>query len=386
MGVCGQSLFGSGSNYIKVSNGSFVAIEGSNTAENLILSNLRMPYKQLLKGRVLLKIGQKDYLLNHLGLGDNATFLAIKVTYDPKSVIEEDNYVEWSFYDDVSRVNSMAQLLVLTGNSSNRIPQLFLTNPNSKYPVTLDVMVAVIDDNSFFDYSPVVYFTPLVTLENAVYLGPYNTSLGTNFGATISSINDFIGYDIDSLRTEIVDHVVESNGLILRTTSSNYLLYDYDTNPISSFTLSGTYSMKFDITDSLNNSINVADNVVIEYNTIYTPVVYFTPDVYLPGSTASPFNTLQGATFGATVSLTMSSYGGTVSSLDMAGVLVDHVEEANGVTFSATGSNYILYDYSSLVISGITSSGTYSLGFNITDSFGTLDPNNIVNISFTGLL
>ena len=150
MGVCGQSLFGSGSNYIKVSNGSFVAIEGSNTAENLILSNLRMPYKQLLKGRVLLKIGQKDYLLNHLGLGDNATFLAIKVTYDPKSVIEEDNYVEWSFYDDVSRVNSMAQLLVLTGNSSNRIPQLFLTNPNSKYPVTLDVMVAVIDDNSFF--------------------------------------------------------------------------------------------------------------------------------------------------------------------------------------------------------------------------------------------
>ena len=87
MGVCGQSLFGSGSNYIKVSNGSFVAIEGSNTAENLILSNLRMPYKQLLKGRVLLKIGQKDYLLNHLGLGDNATFLAIKVTYDPKSVI-----------------------------------------------------------------------------------------------------------------------------------------------------------------------------------------------------------------------------------------------------------------------------------------------------------
>jgi hypothetical protein len=143
--------------------------------------------------------------------------------------------------------------------------------------------------------------------------------------------------------------------------------------------------MKFDITDSLNNSIDTADNVVIEYNTIYTPVVYFTPDVYLPGSTASPFNTLQGDIFGATVSLTMSVYGGTVSSLDMAGVLVDHVEEANGVTFSTTGSNYILYDYSNLVISGITTSGTYSLGFSITDSFGTLDPNKIVNISFTGL-
>lgn len=385
MSVCGQSLFGSGSNYIKVANGSLLAIEGSNIVEKLLLSDLRMPYKQLLKGRIILKAGQEDFLLNHLGLGDNATFLAIKVTYDPKSVIEEDNYVQWSFYDDVERINTIAQLMILTGNSSNRIPQLWLTNPNSKYPVTLDVMVAVIDDNTFFEYVPVVYFTSPVTLENAVYLGPYNTSLGTNFGITISSVNNFVGYDIDDLRTEIVDHVVESNGLLLSTTASNYLLYDFDNNPINSFTLSGTYSMKFDITDSLNNSVNVDDNVEIEYVTTYTPVVFFTPDVYLIGSTASPFNTLLGDTFGATISLTMSVYGGTVSGLDLAGVLVDHVEEANGVTFSATASNYIIYDYSNLVINGITISGTYSLGFNITDSFGTLDPNKIVGVSFTGV-
>lgn len=385
MGVCGQSLFGSGSNYIKVSNGSFVAIEGANTAESLILSDLRMPYKQLLKGRIILKVGQTDYLLNHLGLGDNATFLAIKATYDAKSVMEVDNYIQWSFYDDIERVNTLAQLLVLTGNSSNRIPQLWLTNPNSKYPVTLDVMVAVIDDNTFFDYRPIVYFTSPVTLENAVYLGPYNTSLGTNFGITISSVNDFTGYNIDDLRTEIVDHVVESNGLLLSTTTSDYLLYDYNSNLINSFTLSGTYSMFFDITDSLNNSIDTDDNVIIEYNAEYTPVVFFTPDVYLFGSTSSPVNTLQGSTFGATMALPMSFYGGTVNPIDIANVLVDHVEEANGVTFLATASNYILYDYSNLVISGITMSGTYSLGFNITDSFGTLDTDKIVNIFFIGL-
>ena len=39
---------------------------------------------------------------------------------------------------------------MLTGNSANRIEQLYLTNPNSKYAVTLDVMVAVIDDNYTF--------------------------------------------------------------------------------------------------------------------------------------------------------------------------------------------------------------------------------------------
>lgn len=387
MSVCGPSLFGgAGSNYIKVDNGSFVAIEGSNIAEKLLLSDLRMPYKQLLKGRIILKKGQSDYLLNHLGLGDNATFLAIKATYDPKSVIEEDNYVQWSFYDDVERVNTLAQLLVLTGNSTNRIPQLWLTNPNDKYPVTLDVMVAVIDDNTFFDYRPIVYFTTPVTLENAVYDGPYNTSLGNNFSITINSVNDFDGYDIDELRGVIVDHVVESNGLLLSTTSSNYLLYDVNDNAINSFTLSGTYSMKFDITDSLNNSVSDDDNVVITYTTEYTPVVYFTPDVYLPGSTVSPVNTLMGVTFGATLSLTMSLYGGTVSNLDIANELVDYVLEADGVTFSATSSNYVLYTYSDTIIpNGITASGTYSLRFNITDSYGTLDPAKTVQFVFTAL-
>jgi hypothetical protein len=90
-------------------------------------------------------------------------------------------------------------------------------------------------------------------------------------------------------------------------------------------------------------------------------------------------------TFGATVSLTMSLYGGTVSSQDMADVLVDYVLQADGVTFSATSSNYLLYDYSNVAITGITNSGTYSLRFDITDPYGTLDPDKIVQFVFTAL-
>ena len=266
MSSCGQSLFGQGSQYIKVKDGSFVAIEGANIAEKLLLSDLRMPYKQLLKGRVILKAGQEDYLLNHLGLGDNATFLAIKVIYDPKSVIEEDNYLEWRYYTDAVYNNVMAQMLVLTGNSTNRIPQLFITNPNSKYPVTLEVMVAVIDDEfSFFNYSPVVYFTDLVTLAGAVYGGPYNTSLGTDFGATLSVTMSAYSWSlgISDLTGFLIDEVKDSVGVVLSTTSSNYLLYDYGDNPITNVTVSGTYSMYFDITDSLGHSVDAADNISI---------------------------------------------------------------------------------------------------------------------------
>ena len=91
MASCGASLFGQGSQYIKVTGGDFIAIEGSNTRERLTVSDVRMPYKQLLKSRVILRAGQVNYLLNHLGLGDNATFLAIKTIFNPKGIYEIDN-------------------------------------------------------------------------------------------------------------------------------------------------------------------------------------------------------------------------------------------------------------------------------------------------------
>ena len=122
---CG-TIFGSGAQYIKVNGGDFVAIDGANIVDRLTVSDLRMPYKQLLKSRILLKAGQTNYLLNHLGLGDNATFLAIKALYNSASVIEEDNYITWSFYDDLTKTYPMAQMMCLTGNSTNRIKQLYL--------------------------------------------------------------------------------------------------------------------------------------------------------------------------------------------------------------------------------------------------------------------
>ena len=62
---CQSSLFGASAQYIKVSGGDFIAIEGANTVDRLTVSDLRMPYKQLLRSRVVLKTGQTNYLLNH---------------------------------------------------------------------------------------------------------------------------------------------------------------------------------------------------------------------------------------------------------------------------------------------------------------------------------
>lgn len=147
---CSSNLFGASSQYIKTNAGDIVATDGANIREKLMLSDMRIPYKQILKSRVVLRPGQIDYLLNHLGLGDNATFLSIRAIYDPKSKIEEDNYVQYNFYDDLTKTYAFSQLMTLTGNSTNRIKQIYLTNPNPTYAVQLDVMVAVIDDTYDF--------------------------------------------------------------------------------------------------------------------------------------------------------------------------------------------------------------------------------------------
>ena len=149
MSCTNQNNFFSGGaqNYIKPYQGEFVAVSGSNMMERLSLSDLRIPYNQVLKGRIILKAGQTNYLLNHLGLGDNATFLMVKATYDTLSKSESDNYIQYTYYSDRSKVYTFSSVLLLTGNSENRIEQLYLSNPNKDRQVVLEVMCAVIDNS-----------------------------------------------------------------------------------------------------------------------------------------------------------------------------------------------------------------------------------------------
>lgn len=148
---CTNSIFGNiRDNGIRFYQNSLIAAEGSDMVQKMMLSNVFSPYEQVLRGKITLKPGQCKYLLNHLGLGDNATFLSIVANYSENSKIESQNFVQYSYYTSPNNWYSFAQMLLLTGNSENRIEQLYLTNPNQNHKVTLDVMVGIIDDDSGF--------------------------------------------------------------------------------------------------------------------------------------------------------------------------------------------------------------------------------------------
>lgn len=382
MGSCGNSLFGKGSQYIKINGGDFIAVEGSNTVEKLITSDVRMPYKQLLKGRVILKAGQINYLLNHLGVGDNATFLSIKATYDQKSVIEMDNYISYSYYDYPVQNLTFAQMLVLTGNSSNRIPQLYLNNPNTKYPVILDVMVGVIDDSySFFN-------------------DDINQS-GTSFtGLEYTDIKSFVvGESI-----AVYDKNVPARALI-------YIGLSY----INSITLNGNFLVIDDesygsvflhfLTEydarqahSLLNYVlehpNVDISNIIPDNDVVSPVIYFNATagtggdyiLYNDGVTigatwSTPYNTFSnGFTFSTSISLSTYGTAGIIQKSNLKDLLIDYVNDDRDGVIELMDSNLII-NSSNGVVNSIGLTGTYSLKFDLTDLANNNLQNVVVNLN-----
>ena len=364
MASCASSLFGASAQYIKVSGGDFIAIEGANTVDRLTVSDLRMPYKQLLRSRVVLKAGQNNYLLNHLGLGDNATFLCIKAIYNQKSVIEEDNYITWSYYDDLVKVYPMAQMMVLTGNSTNRIKQLYLSNPSEKYPVSLDVMVGVIDDTYTF-------FNDSVNQSSTSFVGLNWTDIQTHIAGESIKIMDkgapvrpLIYFEIANIET------IEKTGSILIIDDASYgtiflqFLTEYDAYQAHSL---------------LNYVIENPDiNITTDYPPADNedPIVYFYEQVGQTGDFIAldgdlingPYDTSMGLTFSTTISL--FDYGtasGTyLDKPTLIELLISSITDNRDGTMSMMPSNLIINATAS-TISTINLPGTYSVTFNFSD-------------------
>ena len=364
MASCASSLFGASAQYIKVSGGDFIAIEGANTVDRLTVSDLRMPYKQLLRSRVILKAGQNNYLLNHLGLGDNATFLCIKAIYNQKSVIEEDNYITWSYYDDLAKVYPMAQMMVLTGNSTNRIKQLYLSNPSDKYPVSLDVMVGVIDDTyTFFNDSVNQSSTSFVGLE---WTDIKSHIVGESFKIMDKGtpVRPLIYFDIANIET------IEKTGSILIIDDASYgtiflqFLTEYDAYQAHSLL---NYVIE-------NPNINIGEDYPPADNE--DPIVYFYEQVGQTGDFIAldgdlingPYDTSMGLTFSTTISLLDygTASGTYFDKSRLIDLLVYTISDNRDGTMSMMPSNLIISGTSSTV-STINLPGTYSLTFNFSD-------------------
>jgi hypothetical protein len=362
IGECGKTLFGPRSQFIKLNGGDFVAVEGASIKERLILSDLRIPYKQVLKGRIILKPGQKDYLLNHLGLGDNATFLSIKATYNQKSVIDDNNYIQYFFHNDSFRVFSFAQTITLTGNVVERIPQLYLTNPNKNYSVQLDIMVAIVDDEySYFDNE----ITSSYSLTNINFLDIETKVVNKSI---IILNHDYIINLSEILSIERIDRILiittNKGKLFLEFISKNDAMQGHS---IINWVSSGQDRIIQDLENRLDLTI---------------PTIYFTNIVYLEDTEfESPFNTTQGNDFYSEIELDNYYYSNITKEI-LISILIERVEDNRDGIIEITPNEIKLYNENNIELFEINELGIYKLYFNFSDIAGNII-NSDENITIT---
>lgn len=360
----GNSIFGPADKYIKFLGGDVVAIEGANLVDKQILNDLRIPYSQLLRGRIVLKAGQVNYLMNHLGLGDNATFLSISARYNSKSVVEEDNYVKYNYYPNLSNNYYFNQVLILTGNSTHRIPQLYLTNPNPDYNVTLDVLVANIDDT----YE---YFSDVINQSGLTFTGLRSGDIQTHVPG-----DSLVVYDLDNEPLGYISistiSSIERTGVIITIQESTvgklFLEFIDEANAKQAYSL---------LNYVVNNDGAIIDNT---YNDSQSPIVYFngTASGYaismIGATTSGPYNTSMGISFSATMSLS-DVLNETYLRTDLIDILVNTVVDNKDNIMSLDASNVTITNPNSVTVSSIYLSGTYSVTFNVMDYAGNVvDP------------
>ena len=375
--TCGANLFGTKSQFIKTNGGDFVAVDGSGVRERLILSDLRIPYKQILKSRIILKTGQVNYLLNFLGLGDNATFLCMKALYDPKSVIEADNYINWSYYDELTRVNSFGDMMVLTGNSTHRVPQLYLTNPSSKYPVYIDIMVGIIDDS----YS---IFTDTLNQSGTTFTGlecnSENNDIHSHVVGQSIVINDKSSPAKPLIYIRLSDiNSIEKSGQILIIDDSSlgtiFLQFVSETDTYQAHSLLN-YVLQYPNTDidTLDPVIDETDPVLYFYDMVGSEYIAFN------GATAhAPYNTSYGNTFSTSISL---AYSGVIDKSKLIYLLVDSIQDNRDGYMNILPSNLIISGTAGTA-SSILNPGTYSLSFDFSDIAQNYLDGVIVNLNIT---
>jgi hypothetical protein len=270
-------------------------------------------------------------------------------------------------------------MMVLTGNSLNRIPQLYLTNPSTKYDVFIDVMVAVIDDTySFFNDT----------------LNQTGTS--------------FTGLEYTDIKSHVIGESIVINDKSSPTKPLIYILL----NTINSIEKSGTiliidntaYGKVFlqFLTEndafqahSLLNYILENPGVDIDslpVGDLLDPTLYFYSNV---GASASldyiafdgdtygvPYNTLDGFTFSTTISLAQSGISGSITRSRLIDLLVDYVEDNRDGYMYMNTYNLIITGTSG-VVTTIIETGTYSLTFDFSDIAQNYLDGVIVDLNIT---
>jgi hypothetical protein len=263
-------------------------------------------------------------------------------------------------------------MMVLTGNSTNRVPQLYLTNPSTKYPVYLDVMVGVIDDN----YS---IFTDTINQSGSSFTGLEYTDIHSHIVGESIVINDKSSPAKPLIYIRLSDiNSIEISGKILIIDDSSLgivflnFLTDNDTYQAHSLLNYVLQNSNVNI-DTLNPVSDRLDPVLYFYSQVGNnqsgDYILYDDGITIGATFSTPYNTFDnGLTFSTTISLTQSgtASGTVIDKAQLIYLLIDNILDNRDGNMYMMPSNLIISGTAGFV-SNILNPGSYSLSFDFSD-------------------
>jgi hypothetical protein len=132
--------YGPGNKHLKFYDESLIAVEGANTMLKLPLCNVAVPYDQFSRSRFTIPPKAEGFEVNLGAINQAVTFLIIKPLYSKENLDKESNILTYKIGTTDNVNKEMTQIMMLSGTVKRPVPNIFINNPNEKYPVTLEIL------------------------------------------------------------------------------------------------------------------------------------------------------------------------------------------------------------------------------------------------------
>jgi hypothetical protein len=347
---------------IKAYNCSMIAVEGPNIIGKLNLSGVEIPFESQYSTKITLNPNAKNQPLMYGFLGNEITFLMLKMTYDetdPNCMVEEELYIEYYYKNQPSVILTTSKLLLLTGNSVKRIPQIFLNNP-SELKVNIEILAANLPQSDLTEQDINSDAVTLLNLYNNSILSDriYNCSVNdiTTTGSTQLQIVDHdgnISLYLDYHEIDTIEIDAENLQLIIDTKSDTLIYLKF----LSQFEMyQGHSRIEWVMEDNMER-----------YLTTSYPTLDTTPPVITLNVGVDPI-TPNGNTYMFPVNRDVVTSGFTILPEDILYYFIDTIYDDRDGMISIADAQILIRENGQInTLTGITSNGVYNIVISVKD-------------------
>lgn len=346
------------SRIIRAYQSNFLATEGPNILSKLDLGNVQIPFESQSTVRMVLNPQSSNQPIMYGGLGNDITFLLLKITYDEtdsKCQTEEEQYISYWLEGEPNIIRYAHKLMLLTGNSSKRIPQIYLNNP-SDYTVYVDILMANLEQSDTTSSDVTNQVIDVIGLY-------YNNVLSDTYWNTSESISGSTTFRI----TDITDTVqVEFSYDDIITYSLDTTNYDIIITTTGK-TITLDFLNEFEMNQANSRMLWVMSNPTTRYLTSTSPSVDITPPVFTMQSGATP-TTVSGSTYIFPVTRDGNN-DISITPSDVLNYFISGITDNRDGVMSVSDATVELYNSGQVSqISSITSVGEYDVVIYISDN------------------